>query len=173
MHIPDLPSASRNVTCGREIEMWALDRLILYVRNARTHSDAQVAQIVASIGEFGFHNPILIDSANDVIAGHGRLPADRKLGLGEVPVTILDHLREKGAYILTDNRLAELAGWDDELLRFDLASLSESKLPIELTGFSGGWEEYKERQATLSGNGRRFGEIALERQESAVEVTLS
>ena len=128
----------RNVRFAREIQMWAIDRLIPYARNARTHSDAQVAQIAASIREFGFTNPVLIDSASGVIAGHGRLLAARKLELREVPVIVLDHLSEteKRAYILADNRLAEAAGWDDELLRIELASLSESAFPIDLTGFS-------------------------------------
>jgi DNA modification methylase len=131
-------TTSQNVTYAREIEMWAIDRLIPYARNARTHSDAQVAQIAGSIREFGFNNPILIDSASGVIAGHGRLLAARKLELREVPVIILDHLSEteKRAYILADNRLAELAGWDDELLRLELASLSAADFPVDLTGFS-------------------------------------
>src|ERR1700674_1368960 len=97
-----------------QVESWPIERLIPYARNARTHSDAQIAQIAASIREFGFNNPILVDSASGVIAGHGRLLAARKLGLEEVPVIVLDHLSEadKRAYIIADNRLAELAGWD-------------------------------------------------------------
>jgi ParB-like chromosome segregation protein Spo0J len=118
-------TTSRNVTFAHRIEMWAIDRLIPYARNARTHSDSQVAQIAASIREFGFNNPILIDSSSGVIAGHGRLLAARKLDLREVPVIVLDHLTdtEKRAYILADNRIAEAAGWDDDLLRIELASL--------------------------------------------------
>ncbi|MGG5819117.1 ParB N-terminal domain-containing protein [Falsiroseomonas sp. HW251] len=102
--------------------------LIPYARNARTHSDAQVAQIAASIREFGFTNPILVDGERGVIAGHGRLMAARKLGLTEVPTIELSHLTpaQRRAYILADNKLALNAGWDDDLLRFDLglASLS-------------------------------------------------
>jgi ParB-like chromosome segregation protein Spo0J len=101
------------------IEHWPLDRLIPYIRNPRTHSEAQVAQIAASIVEFGFLNPILVDTSGGIIAGHGRLRAARKLQLPEVPVIVLDHLTEsqKRAYVIADNRLAENAGWDEELLR--------------------------------------------------------
>ncbi len=102
-----------------EIRMIEVDALIPYARNARTHSDGQVAQIAASIAEFGFTNPILSDGERGVIAGHGRLMAARKLGLTEVPVIELAHLTptQKKAYILADNRIAENAGWDEELLK--------------------------------------------------------
>src|SRR5258705_2764479 len=90
------------------IEHWMIDKLIPYARNPRTHSAAQVAQIAASIAEFGFTNPILVDTAAGIIAGHGRLLAARKLQLPEVPVIVLDHLTEtpKRAYVIADNRLA-------------------------------------------------------------------
>jgi len=90
------------------LELWPLDRLVPYTKNPRTHSDAQVAQIAASIAAFGFNNPILVDTKAGIIAGHGRLLAARKLPLKEVPVIILDHLSEKQkrAYILADNQLA-------------------------------------------------------------------
>lgn len=102
---------------AKEIELWAIDKLIPWARNPRTHSDAQVAQIAASIAEFGFNNPILVDTKAGIIAGHGRLLAARKLGLKEVPVIVLDHLTEsqKRAYIIADNQLAVNAGWNDEL----------------------------------------------------------
>src|SRR6516225_702811 len=103
---------------ARRIEHWLIDKLIPYARNPRTHSDAQVAQIAASIAEFGFNNPILVDTKAAIIAGHGRLLAARKLQLKEVPVIVLDHLTEtqKRAYILADNRLAQDAaeGLTDE-----------------------------------------------------------
>src|SRR6478672_9785850 len=104
---------------AQRIEHWLIDRLIPYARNPRTHSDLQVAQIAASITEFGFNNPILVDSKAGIIAGHGRLLAARKLQLQEVPVIVLDHLSEtqKRAYILADNQLALNAGWDEEILR--------------------------------------------------------
>src|SRR5216683_4955500 len=101
-----------------QIEQWPVDRLVPYARNPRTHSDAQVAQIAGSIREFGFNNPILVDTQSGIIAGHGRLLAARKLQLNEVPVIVLDHLSEaqKRAYIIADNQLALNAGWDDTLL---------------------------------------------------------
>src|SRR6266850_854619 len=110
---------------AKHIEHWPLDKLIPYARNPRTHSDAQVAQIAASIAEFGFNNPILVDTSSGVIAGHGRLLAARKLQLLEVPVIVLDHLTEiqQRAYLIADNRLALSGGWDEELLRVELAAL--------------------------------------------------
>ena len=122
---------------AEKVELWPIDKLIPYARNPRTHSDAQVAQIAASIAEFGFNNPILVDSKAGVIAGHGRLLAARKLKLAEVPVIVLDHLSEtqKRAYILADNRLALNAGWDEELLRIELAALRDEEFNTGLLGF--------------------------------------
>jgi DNA modification methylase len=117
--------------------MVAVDALIPYARNARTHSDAQIAQIAASIAEFGFTNPILTDGEKGVIAGHGRLAAARKLALSEVPVIELAHLTptQKKAYILADNRIAENAGWDEELLKLELAELQDAEFNLDLMGF--------------------------------------
>ena len=100
-----------------------VETLIPYARNPRTHSDAQVAKIAASIVEYGWTNPVLVDGDNGVIAGHGRLAAARKLGLDEVPVIELGHLTpaQKRAYVISDNRLALDAGWDEELLALELA----------------------------------------------------
>ena len=111
-----------------EIRMVAVDSLIPYARNARTHSEDQVAQIAASISEFGFTNPILTDGDKGVIAGHGRLAAARKLALTQVPVIELGHLTaiQKKAYILADNRIAANAGWDEELLKLEIAELDEA-----------------------------------------------
>src|SRR5713101_1465619 len=122
---------------ARRIELWPIDRLIPYARNARTHSDEQVAQVAASIREFGFNAPILVDSAAGIIAGHARLLAAQRLKLTEVPVVVLDHLNEnqKRAYILVDNRSAENAGWDDELLRLELATLRDEQINLDLLGF--------------------------------------
>lgn len=122
---------------AQSIEHWAIERLIPYSRNARTHSDAQVAQIAASIREFGFNAPILVDGAAGVIAGHGRLLAARKLGLSTVPVIVLDHLNEnqKRAYVLADNQLTVNAGWDDELLRLELQALADADYDTSLIGF--------------------------------------
>lgn len=115
----------------------ALADLIPYARNSRTHSDAQVAQIAASIREFGFTNPVLVDGSNGVIAGHGRILAARKLGMDTVPVIELAHLSEaqKRAYVIADNKLALNAGWDDEMLGLELADLREVDFDLGLMGF--------------------------------------
>ena len=112
--------------------------LIPYARNARTHSPAQVAQIAASIREFGWTNPILVDGERGVIAGHGRLLAARQLGITEVPTLELSHLTpaQRRAYVLADNRLALSAGWDEDLLRVELAELGADGFDLELTGFN-------------------------------------
>lgn len=123
---------------AEHIEQWPIERLVPYSRNARTHSDAHVAQIAGSIAAFGFLNPILVDTQAGVLAGHGRLLAARKLQLEQVPVIVLDHLSEtqKRAYILADNKLAELAGWDDEALASELAELLDSEIDVGGLGFS-------------------------------------
>ncbi|MDQ6677402.1 MAG: site-specific DNA-methyltransferase [Acidobacteriota bacterium] len=124
-------------TVAEKIEHWPLDRLILYAKNARTHSDVQVAQIAASIREFGFTNPILVDERAGIIAGHGRLLAARKLQLASVPVIPLTHLSEpqKRAYIIADNKLAENAGWDENALQIELAELQQNGFDLDLIGF--------------------------------------
>jgi DNA modification methylase len=111
--------------------------LIPYVRNSRTHSDAQVAQIAASIKEFGWTNPILIDGENGIIAGHGRLLAARKLGQDKVPVIELAHMTEaqKRAYVIADNQLAMNAGWDTALLTLELVDLKDEGFDLDLLGF--------------------------------------
>ena len=120
------------------LETIQIDALIPYARNSRTHSDAQVAQIAASIKEFGFTNPVLIDAGGGIIAGHGRVLAARKLGLSEVPCIRLEHLTEaqKRAYVITDNKLALNAGWDDEMLRIELEELGEAGFNLDITGFN-------------------------------------
>ena len=114
------------------------EKLIPYARNSRTHSPEQVAQIAASIKEFGFTNPILIDEENGIIAGHGRLLAAQKLGIEEVPVIVMHGLTDaqKKAYVIADNKLALNAGWDDEMLRVEFQELQEMGFDLELTGFS-------------------------------------
>jgi DNA modification methylase len=111
--------------------------LIPYARNSRTHSDAQVAKIAASIREFGFLNPIIVDGANGIIAGHGRVMAAQKLGLATLPVIEAGHLSEaqKRAYIIADNRLALDAGWDNDLLKIELQDLQAGGFDLALTGF--------------------------------------
>ncbi len=120
------------------LERRPVSALIPYARNARTHSDAQVAQIAASIREFGFTNPVLIDGQDGIIAGHGRVMAARKLGLADVPVLVLDYLTEaqKRAYVIADNKLALNAGWDDEALRAEIEALGEDEFDLALLGFN-------------------------------------
>jgi DNA modification methylase len=122
---------------GNNLEYIALETLIPYARNSRTHSDAQVAQIAASIREFGFTNPILIDAEGGIIAGHGRTMAARKLGLDEVPCIRLRNLTDaqKKAYIIADNKLALNAGWDDEMLKVELTELKDLDFDLSLIGF--------------------------------------
>lgn len=112
--------------------------LIPYARNSRTHSDAQVTKIAASIKEFGFLNPVIVDGQNGIIAGHGRVMAAKKLGIEQVPVIEASHLTEaqRRAYVIADNRLALDAGWDEEMLRVELAELEGLGFDLELTGFS-------------------------------------
>ena len=119
------------------IERWPTEKLVPYARNARTHSEEQVAQIAASIVEFGFTNPILAGSDGVIVAGHGRLAAAQKLGLDTVPVVVLDHLTptHRRALIIADNRIAENAGWDDAMLRIELQSLQEDGFNLDITGF--------------------------------------
>ena len=119
-----------NPRIATNFELWPLDRLIPYARNARTHNEDQVAQVAASILEFGFANPILVGADGVIIAGHARLLAARKLGMTEVPVIVLDHLSEtqRRALVLADNRLALSAGWDEEMLRVELAVTRRGRL---------------------------------------------
>ncbi|MFN4115497.1 MAG: site-specific DNA-methyltransferase [Inhella sp.] len=120
-----------------KIEQWPTAKLVPYARNARTHSETQVAQIAASIAEFGFTNPILAGSDGVIVAGHGRLAAAQKLGLDVVPVVVLDHLSptQRRALVIADNRIAENAGWDDAMLRVELAALADDAFDVALTGF--------------------------------------
>ncbi|MFA7281328.1 MAG: site-specific DNA-methyltransferase [Sterolibacterium sp.] len=120
-----------------KIEQWPANKLVPYARNARTHSDAQVAQIAASIAEFGFTNPILAGSDGVIVAGHGRLAAAQKLGITTVPVVVLDHLTstQRRALVIADNRIAENASWDDAMLQVELAALQDEDFDLSLTGF--------------------------------------
>lgn len=122
---------------AKSLELWPIERLHPYDKNPRTHSPKQVAQIAASITEFGFTNPILVDSRDGIIAGHGRYSAAQILGLDVVPVVVLDHLSEdqRRAYIIADNKLAEQAGWDEELLAGEMLALEEASYDLTLTGF--------------------------------------
>ena len=119
------------------VEYRKVEALIPYARNPRTHSDAQITKIAASIVEYGWTNPVLVDGDNGIIAGHGRLAAARKLGLDQVPVIELAHLTtaQKRALVIADNRLALDAGWDEEVLALELAELFEAGFELALTGF--------------------------------------
>lgn len=134
---------------AQRIEIWPVERLKPYDRNARTHSPEQVAKIAASLAEFGFVNPILVDSNDGIIAGHGRLAAARMLGLTEAPVIVLDHLSDiqRRAYVLADNKLAELAGWDVAMLANEMADLELEGFDLGVAGFS------DEELAALAGDG--------------------
>jgi DNA modification methylase len=139
--------------------------LIPYARNARTHTDAQVAEIAASIRAFGWTNPLLVDGENGIIAGHGRVLAARKLGMATVPVIELAGMSEaeKRAYIIADNKLALKAGWDEDLLAAEIGDLKDLGFDLALTGF-----DFAEIDALLAGNGPTFGDDAPPLPENAV-----
>ena len=155
-----------------QIEQWPIDRLIPYARNARTHTDEQVAQVAASIVEFGWTNPILVGADGVIIAGHARLLAARKLKMLEVPVIVLDHLSEtqRRALILADNKLAMNAGWDDEMLRVELESLKEDAFNLDLVGFTD--EELEEllREPETTQDGLTDPDAVPAEQEAVVTV---
>jgi ParB-like chromosome segregation protein Spo0J len=121
-----------------KVERRAVATLVPYARNARTHSADQVDQIAASIREWGWTVPVLVDEDGGLIAGHGRVMAAKKLGIAEIPVMVAAGWSEaqKRAYVLADNKLALNAGWDNELLRVELEGLKELAFDIDLTGFS-------------------------------------
>ncbi len=129
---------SRHITLPAHLEQVPVARLTPYARNARTHSPAQIAQIAASIREFGFTNPVLIDDQGGIIAGHGRVLAAQQLGLTQVPCLRLSHLNDaqRRTYILADNQLALNAGWDDNLLAEELQALNALEIDLDLIGFS-------------------------------------
>lgn len=121
-----------------KLEMVKVSELIPYVNNARTHSQEQVNKLRSSLREFGFVNPVIIDADKNVIAGHGRLKAAKEEGITEVPCVLVDYLTEaqKKAYILADNRYAQDAGWDEELLRLEIEALEGMDFDVSLTGFN-------------------------------------
>ncbi|MBN2243851.1 MAG: ParB N-terminal domain-containing protein [Acidobacteria bacterium] len=123
---------------NRQVERRTVDSLIVYERNARTHSEPQIRQIMASLREFGWTNPVLIDEKNNIIAGHARVEAAKRLEMAEVPCITLDGLTEaqKKAYLIADNKLALNAGWDDDLLRAELLDLKGLEFNLDLLGFN-------------------------------------
>lgn len=153
-----------------QVETRPVEGLIPYARNARTHSEDQVAQIAASIGEFGFVNPILVGPDGVIIAGHGRLMAARRLGMKEVPVIALGHLTEaqRRALVIADNRIALNAGWDEELLKLELADLAGLDFNIDLLGFSDEELNALLEEAVPEGQGLTDEDETPEAQEKAV-----
>jgi len=121
-----------------KVERWAIDRLVPYARNARTHSDEQISQIAASIKEWGWTTPVLVDEQGGIIAGHGRTLAAQRLKMTEVPVMVAKGWSDakKRAYVLADNRLALNAGWDNEMLALELAEIGELGFDLDLIGFN-------------------------------------
>jgi DNA modification methylase len=144
--------------------------LIPYAKNSRTHSTEQVTQIAGSIREFGFTNPVLIDSENGIIAGHGRVMAAEKLSMEEVPCLRITHLTElqKRAYIIADNRLALNAGWDAEMLKIELTDLKEENFNIDLVGFTE--EELAELLAEPQSEGQTDEDEVPEIPETPISV---
>ena len=126
-----------NTNKTTHMEMVAVEKLVPYVNNARTHSPEQITKLRSSLREFGFINPVIIDKDYGVIAGHGRLMAAKEEGIKEVPCVLVDYLTEaqKKAYIIADNRFAQDAGWDEELLRIEIESLQAEAFHVSLTGF--------------------------------------
>lgn len=148
-----------------QIEQIDIEALIPYAMNARTHSDAQVAQIAGSIKAFGFNNPVLIDADNGLIAGHGRVMAGRKLGLKQVPAIRLGHLTEiqKKAFILADNKIALNSDWDFDLLKTEIENLKDEDFKLDLIGFNAnelstilGLDEKVEDIKEIEDDGNRF-----------------
>ncbi len=133
----DASSSAGLVALADRLELWPIERLRPYDRNPRTHSDDQVAQIAASMVEFGWTNPTLIDETDGILAGHSRLQAAKHLGLSEVPVVQLSHLSEaqKRAFVIADNQLALQAGWDEQLLAEELSWLRDQDLDLDVVGF--------------------------------------
>ena len=121
-----------------KVERWPINKLVPYARNARTHSDEQVGQIAASIKEWGWTTPVLVDETGSIIAGHGRTLAAQRLKMTEVPVMVAKGWSDakKRAYVLADNKLALNAGWDNEMLRLELGELQGMDFDLDLTGFT-------------------------------------
>jgi len=155
-----------------QIERWPVDRLIPYARNPRTHTDEQVAQIAASIAEFGWTNPVLVGADSIVIAGHARLMAARKLSLAEVPVIVLDHLTEaqRRALVIADNKLSLNAGWNEDMLRVEIDALREVDFDLDVLGFDDQELEALLADEPTDGAGGTDEDAAPEAPETPVTV---
>ena len=129
--------ATKQSNPADKVEQWDITKLVPYARNSRTHSDAQVAQIAASIKEWGWTTPVLVDEDGSIIAGHGRTLAAQRLKMTQVPVMVAKGWSDtkKRAYIIADNKLALNGSWDNELLRVELESLHEDSFDMDLLGF--------------------------------------
>ena len=125
------------MTTTKEFQLVDINKLVPYANNARTHNKEQILKLRSSLREFGFVNPVIIDKAYNVLAGHGRIEAAKEEGIAEVPCVYADHLTEaqKKAYILADNRMALDAGWDEELLSVEMQELQELGFDLSMTGF--------------------------------------
>jgi len=155
-----------------KLQMVGITKLVPYVNNARTHSAAQISKLRASIREFGFINPVIIDGNYGIIAGHGRVVAAQEEGLSEVPCVLVDHLTEaqKKAYILADNRYAQDAGWDEEMLRIEIEGLQAEDFDVSLTGFREDeitdlFALKDDGPADADGNNKEFGEEEFGNEE--------
>lgn len=171
--VPTNARASQpEVTLPGPLSYVPIENLIPYARNARTHSDAQVAQVAASIVEFGWTNPVLV-AGRSIVAGHGRVLAARKLGLPLVPTLDLSHLTEtqRRAYVLADNQLATKAGWDSELLSLELADLKADGFDLTIAGFDAlpGMETVAELPSLRSGEREPFRQVTFTVHDSQWE----
>lgn len=160
----------RDPVADIRVETRPVDALIPYANNAKRHTDAQVAQIAASIREFGWGAPILIDGQNNVIAGHGRLLAARKLGIADVPVVPMAHLTDiqRRALILADNKISENASWDDELLSIELTALKDAGVDLSITGFTAGEWDALIAGESATGSGHTDDDSVPEVEETPV-----
>ena len=133
-----MTTKSHKTNPADKVEQWPIEKLVPYAKNSRTHSEEQVAQIAASIKEWGFTTAVLVDESGSIIAGHGRVMAARKLGLASLPVMVAAGWTDaqKRAYVIADNKLALNAGWDNELLALELGELGDAGFDLELTGFT-------------------------------------
>jgi ParB-like chromosome segregation protein Spo0J len=133
-----MTTKSHKVNPADKVEQWPIEKLVPYAKNSRTHSEEQVAQIAASIREWGFTTAVLVDESGSIIAGHGRVMAARKLGMASLPIMVAAGWTDaqKRAYVIADNKLALNAGWDNELLALELGELGDLGFDLDLVGFT-------------------------------------
>lgn len=165
-----MTTKSHKTNPADKVEQWPIEKLVPYAKNSRTHSEEQVAQIAASIREWGFTTAVLVDESGSIIAGHGRVMAARKLGLASLPVMVAAGWTDaqKRAYVIADNKLALNAGWDNELLALELGELGDAGFDLELTGFTD--EEIKALMPVEVTDGLTDPDAAPAVQENPVTV---